>query len=127
MLVILSSCKVTALYDENDDGLNLPSQNYFTEARPDVICGKAGYQFLLRNYIGPHCGSCHANGGFADPKFGDTNDPDAAYLAALSVFENKWEETLTNNQFCGASCSLDSRGRVYNGFREWLDNSTDCP
>lgn len=100
--------------------------NNYKEYPPAVICGSAGYDFLLRNYLRANCGSCHGAGGIAFPQFTDSNLQNA-YWAAQLVARDKWVTTTTNNQFCGPDCNLSTSGQVYKGLMEWLDHKTSCP
>lgn len=100
--------------------------NNFKEVPPPVICGKAGYEFMLRNYIRYNCGSCHGASGVGFPSFTAT-DVDDAYFSAMTVGRDRWIATVTQNRFCGPACNLSTTGEVFNGLLQWLDNKSTCP
>ncbi len=100
--------------------------NNFKEVPPAVICGKSGYDFLLRNYIRYNCGSCHASGGAGFPPFTATNLDDA-YFSAMTVAKDRWIATVTQNRFCGPVCNLSTTGEVFRGLMEWIDHRSTCP
>lgn len=96
--------------------------NFFSE-EPTVMDGEAGFRFLLKEYFGPHCGSCHsANNPLMKPYF-NMADPKSSYELSRIGLNNKADmiNRITNNPFC-PSCTLDKNGEVFNAIMYWLDH-----
>lgn len=104
----------------------LPEQNYLKEAAPDLICGEAGYGYLMRNYLVKNCGACHDNTGISFPHFANSFDVKASYDEARGIPRKTFISTATDNRFCGAKCSISVKGETYKALLEWLDHQT-CP
>jgi hypothetical protein len=120
VVVLFENCGIPKGENSPASSERLAEVNYFTEPRPDSLCGKAGYTFLHRQYFEKYCGgSCHVVGGSIGPAFGD-EDINVAYYEQSFVHPNRMLLTSMNNQFCGPYCNLDTRGEVYQGILEWL-------
>lgn len=138
LLMLIATAGVLFLYT-NCDGYNrqdpkpLPFQlgnpldiNNFKEPPPPLICGRSGWDFMLRNYIKQNCSACHYAGGFASPPFAADN-LDTAYNAAKTIAKDRWQATVTDNRFCVPNCNLSRTGQMYEGLMEWVDNKYGCP
>ena len=82
-------------------------------------CGIEGYSFLHDNYFEKHCASCHAEGGFAYPRFA-TQDLADAYMRIKGIDERTLTETVEDNPFCGEACSLKPGQVLYDVYHAWL-------
>lgn len=125
--IAYTNCSKEFEMDESGFVLGDPRDvNNFKSPPPSVICGKSGYDFLLKNYIRSNCGACHGEGGIAFPQFTASGLNDAHWAAQL-VPRERWIATITENRFCGPSCNLSITGQMYGGFVEWLENPANCP
>lgn len=102
------------------------SVNRWTTIPPSKICGPSGYNFLISQYIGPNCASCHSPGSFTNMPFVDTNLA-SAISSALSLGEARFLAKCVSNNFCGPYCNLDPKGEVYSGIVEWFNSPNTCP
>lgn len=100
----------------NDSDINTFSQN------PPPIEGNAGFQFLLKEYLAPHCGSCHNNVQYFGAPYFDINNTTKSYeLSKVGLTRQDMIMRVTNNPFC-PTCKLNPNGEVYKAIMYWLDH-----
>ncbi|HEX4925296.1 MAG TPA: hypothetical protein VFV50_14475 [Bdellovibrionales bacterium] len=95
--------------------------NRLRTPRPALIRGQAGYEYILNEYLRPQCASCHDQNSFVGMVFA-SDDPAQAYNDALRYATPNFLNSVSNNKFCGSSCSLSTSGEVYDAIEEWLNN-----
>ena len=95
--------------------------NTFTR-NPPPLEGFSGFQFLLDEYLGPHCGSCHDNKVSFGGQFFDVTNRQKSYdQSSYALKKTDMIMRITNNPFC-PSCSLNPNGEVYRAIMYWLDH-----
>ncbi len=119
LVTIYNSCDFSNAKGGNQ---SLDSQNYFQSQPPGSFCGSPGFNFLMDEYFGPHCSSCHNSGTFSILLI----DPDnlRASQTSVSTFgDEAIIHTIIDNKFCGDNCNLSPGGEMYQAIEEWLS----CP
>lgn len=95
-------------------------------ARPEMVCGEQGYQYLLDSYFVQYCAGCHAAGGLSFPPFADKN-LEISFKYALSIPKETFIKFSTDNDFClEEACELKPGEPRYEDLMEWLDNRRTC-
>ena len=117
----------TQVVDSNNLNEEFVEADFLKEIKPNILCGKDGYSYLLDEYFSVHCTVCHTKLGGFQPYFADSLDKENSYYRALYINEATFKDTLTNNRFCGHECSLNKEGETYQAIVEWLDNKWSCP
>lgn len=84
--------------------------------------GDKGFQFLLKEYLAPHCGSCHDSAVYFGAPYFDKTNPSKSYaLSKAGLTKSDMIMRVTNNPFC-PTCKLDPKGEVYKAIMYWLDH-----
>ena len=124
MGLLLTACDVTS--SSTNQGSTVREIDRLKTARPALVCGKAGYEYLLKEYFGPQCAACHTRSGPFDPPMSDP-DINISYSGALGISAAVMEDSVLSNSFCGEECSLTEEGEVYQAVVEWMANRFSCP
>lgn len=81
-----------------------------------------GFQFLLKEYLGPRCGGCHYSAVYFGAPYFDVANPSKSYdLSKAGLTKSDMIMRITNNPFC-RTCTLDTNGEVYQAIMYWLDH-----
>lgn len=103
------------------------SIDQFSATPPPFFKGRAGYAFLLDQYLKPQCAVCHDEAAtFTKLPFAG-NSLETSYQTALGIPKERLLETVSKNKFCvpAGSCDLSPNGEVYQAISQWLDNRLD--
>ena len=96
-LLSINACSVNRLNSgSGSDGTNAQggsesSQdiNKLRTARPSIICGESGYEYLLTEYLRPQCGDCHSSGSNTfEPTFTDSTFT-TAFNGAMEISDER--------------------------------------
>jgi len=98
----------------------------FKTPRPSKICGKAGWDYLRREFFDTNCAACHSGSFPAPYQFGSLNT-ETAYQEVLQIPSQTLLHTSTTNKFLSEASHLSTGGEVYQGILEWTENSRTCP
>lgn len=101
----------------------LAEVNYFKSPLPSTMSGQVGYAYLLKEYFGPQCASCHGKNGVWQPNFADVNNVTASYFAARNNIPTpNMIRRITSTANCAPYCHLDERGQVFQAIQYWLEH-----
>ena len=122
LLFVNCGKKVEPVYRDAPSTSSSQSINTFS-TNPPVMEGEIGFNFLLSQYFGPHCGGCHgANAAALMKPLFNVADPKGSYdLARITLDKADMVNRITANPFC-PECTLKKDGEVYKAIMYWLDH-----
>jgi hypothetical protein len=90
-------------------------------ARPDRLCGRPGFAYLLSVYFYPQCSKCHGGNDFAGA------DPDVSWPRMQALDEQKLINVVLTGQFCVDKCRLREGDATLADIRAWQAEKSECP
>jgi hypothetical protein len=89
--------------------------------RPDRLCGKPGFAYLLSVYFYPQCSKCHGGNDIAGA------DPDVSWPRMRTFDDQKVIGVVLSGQFCAGACRLEEGDAILADIRAWQVEKDGCP
>ena len=94
--------------------------------RPGEVCGRPGFEYLLKVYFAGTCRGCHFQGSPVHPLAMADGNLEVAYQSSLTIQRDLFIDRVTKNRLLVPECNLAKNDPVLADFMHWNDHRQTC-